>query len=183
MLSTRIVRYLESKSRRQDRRKARVLTRVSRSLIGVSTVDRVLHEGEEASPGTHLLTPRLTFAHHGIYVGDNKVVHYGGLGYQWHRGPVEEVLLSCFAQGHAVWVRRDSRNALTSQEVIRRARSRLGENSYRLLSNNCEHFCEWCSHGEHRSRQVERALALPRRLAHALTGVVRRFLECVPRTG
>ena len=24
------------------------------------------------------------------------------------------------------------------------ARSRLGERSYRILTNNCEHFCEWC---------------------------------------
>ncbi len=51
------------------------------------------------------------------------------------------------------------------QEVIRRARSRIGEKCYRLLTNNCEHFCEWCLHGEPRSEQVERALALPRRLA------------------
>jgi hypothetical protein len=36
-----------------------------------------------------------------------------------------------------------------------RARSRLGEARYRALSNNCEHLCEWCIYGEHRSRQVE----------------------------
>lgn len=51
------------------------------------------------------------------------------------------------------------------EEVIRRARSRIGENRYRLLSNNCEHFCEWCLRGEHRSEQVERIFALPRRVA------------------
>ena len=32
---------------------------------------------------------------------------------------------------------------------------RLGEDGYRTLSNNCEHLCEWCIHGENRSRQVE----------------------------
>jgi hypothetical protein len=53
--------------------------------------------------------------------------------------------------------------------VIRRARSRIGENGYRLLSNNCEHFCEWCLHGEPRSEQVERALVLPRRLARRIS--------------
>ena len=44
-------------------------------------------------------------------------------------------------------------------EVIRRARSRVGEDCYRLLTNNCEHFCEWCLRGEHRSYQVEALLA------------------------
>lgn len=32
---------------------------------------------------------------------------------------------------------------------------RLGEHRYRLLTNNCEHFCEWCVNGAHRSYQVE----------------------------
>jgi hypothetical protein len=40
--------------------------------------------------------------------------------------------------------------------VVARARSRLGENRYRLTTNNCEHFCEWCLSGESRSEQVER---------------------------
>jgi hypothetical protein len=39
--------------------------------------------------------------------------------------------------------------------VVARARSRLGEERYRTLSNNCEHFCTWCIHGENRSCQVE----------------------------
>jgi hypothetical protein len=43
--------------------------------------------------------------------------------------------------------------------VIQRARSRVGEDCYRLLTNNCEHFCEWCLRGEHRSYQVEALLA------------------------
>jgi hypothetical protein len=49
--------------------------------------------------------------------------------------------------------------------VARRARSRLGEDRYRIFSNNCEHFSEWCLQGVSRSYQVERLLALPRRLA------------------
>jgi hypothetical protein len=48
-------------------------------------------------------------------------------------------------------------------EVVRRARSRIGEDNYRLLTNNCEHFCEWCLRGEPRSYQVEARLALPLR--------------------
>ena len=39
--------------------------------------------------------------------------------------------------------------------VVRRARLRLGENRYHLLTNNCEHCCEWFIRGEHRSHQVD----------------------------
>ena len=42
------------------------------------------------------------------------------------------------------------------QQILQRARSRLGERVFRLLSNYCEHFCNWCITGHHRSEQVER---------------------------
>jgi hypothetical protein len=47
--------------------------------------------------------------------------------------------------------------------VICRARSRLGEDRYHLLDNNCEHLVEWCLHGVARSFQVESALEFPHR--------------------
>jgi Lecithin retinol acyltransferase len=34
-----------------------------------------------------------------------------------------------------------------------------GENRYRVLRNNCEHFCEWFLRGESRGYQVERFLS------------------------
>ena len=37
--------------------------------------------------------------------------------------------------------------------------SRLGEQRYNLLFNNCEHFAHWCKTGRHRSSQVEDFLA------------------------
>jgi hypothetical protein len=36
-----------------------------------------------------------------------------------------------------------------------------GEDPYRLLTNNCEHFCEWCLRGTTRSFQVEAWLVRP----------------------
>jgi hypothetical protein len=42
--------------------------------------------------------------------------------------------------------------------VVLRARSRLGENRYHIVRNNCEHFCEWCLSGVSRSRQLESLL-------------------------
>jgi hypothetical protein len=50
-------------------------------------------------------------------------------------------------------------NGLDRDEVVRRARLQLGENRYHVLTNNCEHFCEWCVRGEHRSYQVDELVA------------------------
>ncbi|MBP3611457.1 MAG: lecithin retinol acyltransferase family protein [Lachnospiraceae bacterium] len=44
------------------------------------------------------------------------------------------------------------------EETVRRALSRLGEESYHLLSNNCEHFAVWCKTGVAESYQVNRTV-------------------------
>jgi hypothetical protein len=121
-----------------------------------------------------LVTPRFAFTHHGIYVGDGRVVHYGSLRRRRPGGPVQEVTLERFAQGQPVWIRWHALPRFRRLAVIRRARLRIGENSYRLLSNNCEHFCEWCLYGEHRSYQVEKALLFPL-VARFFRGAVARW--------
>jgi hypothetical protein len=117
---------------------------------------------QEPPLGSHLVTPRRGYLHHGIYVGARKVVHYSGLVHGLRRGPVEEVPFAHFARGQRVWVRSDALSDFDVREVISRARSRVGEDRYRLLTNNCEHFCEWCLHGAARSLQVEAWLTRPR---------------------
>jgi hypothetical protein len=112
--------------------------------------------------GSHLVTPRRGYLHHGIYVGARQVVHYAGFTHGLRRGPVEEVPFADFARAQRVWVRSDEPSDFDVQELICRARSRVGEARYRLLTNNCEHFCEWCLHGTARSFQVEAWLARPR---------------------
>jgi hypothetical protein len=111
------------------------------------------------SPGTHLVASRLGYEHHGIYVGRGMVVHYGGFCQLLHSGPVEEVTLSRFSMGRAVRIVEHSESKYPPQEIVLRARSRLGENEYHMLRNNCEHFCNWCITGRSRSAQVERPLA------------------------
>jgi len=49
------------------------------------------------------------------------------------------------------------------------------------LSNNCEHFSEWCVHGCHRSLQAERFLAPLQAVSHALRSAM-RWLK-MPRLG
>src|SRR5690348_4179777 len=51
---------------------------------------RALEPGEHPPLGTHLIVPWLGFTHHGVYVGEGRVVHYGALMYDIIRKPVEE---------------------------------------------------------------------------------------------
>lgn len=111
--------------------------------------------------GAHLLSLRTGYFHHGIYVGSRRVVHYAGLSGSLHAGPVEEVSLERFAANKPVWIRYRSAPRFDSKETVDRARARIGECRYRVLTNNCEHFCNWCLYGEHRSDQVRNYLVHP----------------------
>jgi hypothetical protein len=122
---------------------------------GLRPTDYALDPAREPPIGSHIVTPRQGYTHHGIYMGGRRVVQYGGLSRGLRRGPVEEVSLSQFAQRREIRVRLYESRHFDRDEVICRARLRLGENRYHPLKNNCEHFCEWCVRGEPRSYQVE----------------------------
>ena len=138
--------------------------------------DQLLAPAREPAIGAHIVTPRSVYTHHGIYVGDGRVVQYSGLSRGLRPGPVEEISLSQFAQGREIWVRSDGSSAFDRDEVIRRARLRLGENRYHPLKNNCEHFCEWCLRGEPRSYQVEELTTRCSRAWHGFAKLLYRAL-------
>lgn len=120
--------------------------------------------GDEEPPvGAHLVTPWRGFAHHGVYLGGGRVIHYNARVYRLNRRPVEETGMAEFAEGRPVFIVDHAEPPFAADEVIRRARSRLGEDRYHLLENNCEHLVEWCLHGVARSFQVESALDFPQR--------------------
>jgi len=48
-----------------------------------------------------------------------------------------------------------NRTVFSAGETIRRARSRIGETEYNLITNNCEHFAMWCKTGVSESSQVK----------------------------
>ncbi|CAH2904401.1 MAG: Cell wall-associated hydrolases (invasion-associated proteins) [uncultured Paraburkholderia sp.] len=127
--------------------------------------------------GPHLVSTRSGYEHHGIYVGNGRVVHYAGFAGSAHRGPVEEVEIDRFAAGHPLLIRATPCARYIGEEAVRRARSRLGENRYRLLTNNCEHFCVWVLLGESRSEQVHCSLRHPRTGMHVLMCLVKAFVE------
>lgn len=105
--------------------------------------------------GAHLTTRRRGYQHHGIYAGGGRVIHYAGFNRYLRAGVVEEVSLNQFTRGSSFEIRSVVAPKFAGTACVERARSRLGEDNYRLLSNNCEHFAEWCLSGTSRSRQVE----------------------------
>ncbi|RKU05254.1 hydrolase [Burkholderia sp. Nafp2/4-1b] len=131
--------------------------------------------GGEPPVGAHLVTRRPGYVHHGIYIGDGNVIHYAGWSCHQNGGPVEVVSLKVFRAGFDLAVIRHTRTLYNGTEAARRAASRLGECRYRLLTNNCEHFCLWCLFGVGRSEQVASCLRNP---VHGAAVVV-MLIACV----
>ncbi len=91
------------------------------------------------------------FKHHGIDLGDGTVAHYLE-GKEILRSTIED-----FCCGQLINVVKHE-NADPKKITLHRAMSRIGEQSYNLLFNNCEHFANWCKIGVHRSVQIEEFL-------------------------
>jgi Lecithin retinol acyltransferase len=142
-----------------------------------------LHSAPDADLplGCQLVTPRRGFTHHGIYIGDGRVVHYAGLSRGWHRGPVEVVSLAAFANGREVRIVPRACTRFTGEQAVCRALARVGEDAYRIATNNCEHFCAWCIDGQSRSPQIERLAMRPWALARALFAALAQVLGPWPR--
>ncbi len=107
--------------------------------------------------GSHILTPRLGYTHHGIYAGRDRVIHYSGLSDGLSAGPIEVISLASFASGKGVKVQRYNNPKYQGKSVVERAHSRIGEDDYDLQSNNCEHLCTWAVTGLNNSKQVDNA--------------------------
>ena len=110
------------------------------------------------TPGDHLVTARLGYTHHGLYVGSDLVIHYQGpnLGLP---GEIVMTSLGAFSDGKPIWCKFCPVRQYDRAASIERAHTRLGEHRYDVLFSNCEHFVMWCIHGLHHSPQVSKAAA------------------------
>ena len=113
---------------------------------------------QEPPLGSHLKSSRRGYTHHGIYVGQQRVIHYAGWANNQATGPVEETDLDSFTQGNGYSIVHHE-NADRPEVIVARARRRIGETDYNVASNNCEHFCNSCVNEDHHSRQVDVATA------------------------
>lgn len=121
---------------------------------------------------------RFMYSHYGVYVGENKVIHYAGKNGDFkgikkiRYGTMEE-----FLNGKNEFFELVFKNACeepekekryetqslecilySPEETVERAKSRLGETKYNLALNNCEHFAIWCKTGISKSYQVRAVL-------------------------
>lgn len=149
--------------------------------------------------GDHLKAGRVGYSHHGVDLGDGRVVHYSGLAEGLRSGPVAVTSRGRFARGRRIRVVRH-RDQDPPDVAVERALSRLGEDQYHLLFRNCEHFATWAVTGRSRSPQVRNGVigaalfavttgvglvatrGRAHRLASNLAGPVRLFGSARPRS-
>lgn len=78
---------------------------------------------------------------------------------------VRVVAFANFARGGQTWVQNPGAGPAERAQAVQRATSRIGERSYSLSGNNCEHFANWCATGVAISHQVVAFFAELARLA------------------
>jgi hypothetical protein len=136
------------------------------------------HHVDNLATADHLQVPRRhgLFNHHGIDLGDGSVAHYLE-GREILRSPLPD-----FTQGEVISVINHP-EVSPAGVTLRRAMSRLGEQNYNLLFNNCEHFATWCKTGRHRSVQVESVMDRARQWSRQMPSALLSGLELLVRRG
>eukprot|EP01100_Stratorugosa_tubuloviscum_P007831 TRINITY_DN3221_c0_g1_i2.p1 TRINITY_DN3221_c0_g1~~TRINITY_DN3221_c0_g1_i2.p1 ORF type:complete len:155 (-),score=66.28 TRINITY_DN3221_c0_g1_i2:90-554(-) len=102
----------------------------------------------------------IPYQHHGIKFtledGTELVIHYSGNPNDFN-GSVSHTNLVDFAYPSLIQEIKtiEHEKTLKLEEIIEKSNSRLGEKSYNLVKNNCEHFAYYCMTGEAKSTQVQ----------------------------
>jgi hypothetical protein len=112
--------------------------------------------------GDILCADRNLYRHYGIYAGKGAVIHYAAKKGDFGKNAcVQKTSLKRFRKKSPCYICylpesfTGTRKVFSPEETLERAKSRLGEASYNLFSNNCEHFVFWCKTGVAESEQAE----------------------------
>lgn len=113
-------------------------------------------KGDQVYVYRELLNVQGVYEHHGIDCGDGSIIHY--------RKPsetIEQTSIETFTRGNPTYIVEYPYGfCFIPDIVIQRAESRLGEQQYNLLFNNCEHFATWCKTGISNSKQIREFIPL-----------------------
>ena len=99
------------------------------------------------------------YCHYGVYVGKGEVIHFTTTG---EKGSLEKVSLAIFKDGKQVGIQTDfsshernsKRDTAMKAIVIFYDEEELNDwTTYDYMSNNCEHFANYCATGVKYSRQ------------------------------
>lgn len=125
--------------------------------------------------GDHIRVRRFLYFHHGIYVSDDEVIHFTDgtkKEISIKNAEVSSTSLEKFLFDGKIQVEKYSnseKNEIFSpEEIIERAKSRLGEKDYNLVFKNCEHFANWSVSGKNKSSQVRKAVVAVTAIAGGL---------------
>lgn len=108
------------------------------TILGLNDLDKVK---KSLKKGDHIKVQRIGYYHHGIYDGKGSV-------YEYNEGVIRLVSLKDFADNDKVTVVTNEPTKRSGEEIVRRARVRMGERDYNLIVNNCGNFATWCRIGE-----------------------------------
>lgn len=103
-------------------------------------------------PGDQVSVSRGFYRHHAVYVSGDVLIEFGG---GLRGGRVVYVSMEDFSRGRPVRIVRRGGDV-----AVARAKSRLGDGGFDVLSANCEHFATWCTTGGWESSQVQVAIAV-----------------------
>lgn len=114
----------------------------------------------EIQKGDIIKSFRGLYWHFGVYAGNREVIHFSsGSGGEMNPLTADIICSSLddFTQGDYTVVDSKERRKFTREEVVDRARRMLGRQlgSYDPITNNCEHFANWCKSGRAVSHQAE----------------------------
>ena len=117
---------------------------------------------ERAEYGDIIYTKHSLYRHYGIYINENCVIHYDGkVDDMFLREMcIRKTTMDRFLAGKTEYYIDKSNSKFSNEEVVKRARQRLGEEKFNLIFNNCEHFAIWCKKDYKISRQVDLLLLL-----------------------
>ena len=109
--------------------------------------------------GDHIVTKKIGYTHHGIYIGNGAVIHHSGFAEPFKKGPIEKTSLQSFSGGKDIFKYPNESllkgDKFHPKEIVARAEKAMKENeTYNLLFNNCEHFANWCTHNDSFSPQT-----------------------------
>ena len=122
----------------------------------------ILKAGDILSVNRSPLHIKNLYKHYGVYIGNNKVVHFTALGCSRETNAklayIQETSLQEFINGGLYNIEELAFYIFSSTEIVQRAKRSVGHGlgTYSLIFNNCEHFAIWCATGIPVSSQVNR---------------------------
>lgn len=109
--------------------------------------------------GDILVAQRTAYRHYGVYTQDETVIHYTSQDSDISKDNkiIETSIRDFIKDSNEYFVLNldSSVSVYSPSDTVKRAKSRIGEKLYDVMTNNCEHFAMWCKTGKSESSQID----------------------------